>query len=171
MKYKGEQVSGLVRGTVKIKRPGGEEMTLTLTALPMGADTMANRIFPIPVPPEKPLVDDEGRQVMTSKGPRMVPNYDDPEYQSKVSRIQRLQNMVWVYQALRDDPDLTFETEHQNHGMTEPQFYEALYEEMCSAGFTMGDQEKILQKILEISGIREEVVEAARDSFRSGAVG
>ncbi len=168
MKFKGNALAGLAKGTVTLQRNDGE-IELTITALALGTEGKPRELFPSPLPPSELVMDKKGRAVRGQDG-RMVKeeNYDDPDYLTAAARAGMLQMIYLVYQCVKDDDQLEFDTRREDC-KDDKEFYSKLYEEFSAAGFTLGDIRIIQREILALSNIDAEKIEERVDAFLSEA--
>jgi hypothetical protein len=168
MKFKGNELAGLAKGTVTLNRASGP-IEITITALALGTEGKPRELFPSPVPPTIVLTTKNGRAIIGPDG-RVVKeaNYEDYDYLTIASRAANLQMTYLVYQCIKDDEQLEFSTRIEDC-KDEKEFYSKLYDEFAAAGFTLGDIRIIQKEILALSNIDAEAIEERIEDFLSEA--
>lgn len=164
MKFRGKLFKTTPRDAVKIPRPGGEVISIFFKAMPLGLEEAAQQRFPDPEPPVDYARDIRGRLIKdTETGQYVTRVVESEDYKEKKRIATRRQMMFMVCTAL-DDPDWEFETPTSEG----PEYYDAIFEELKAAGFSAGDLMLMFKKIVELSNMSEEAVEAARDALIQG---
>lgn len=169
MKIAGIDLQSPVTGEVVIPRGDAAPISLKIAALPIGAQEVAGRLFPVPSVPRDyarkgnaVLRDKEGKPIYEEKP-------DDPSYRDAVARFTRLSGVYLAYEGLRNEGRLTWDTPLDLKKSDPAKFYEAISGEFERSGLAAGDIALIIKRVLELSNFDREKVEAAREAFLSGA--
>ena len=155
-----------------LERRNGDDIVLKLTALPLGFDNLMEEQIPSPTPPAKGFCRTKGERGKLIKDARTgapMPKYDyqNKAYKSAERLCTRRQGCLMVYHGLRNDKEVTWDAPLAKLE-TEEKFVEltdAVYEEMKSAGFSLGDLNRIAGAISEISNLNSEEIESVSESF------
>lgn len=166
MKVNGKPLIGLAKRTVVVPR-GEEELEFTVTALPLGYHEVVESLFPTPTPPMTYLRKPGSGKIERdpdSGRPILIPNEDDEDYRARHREAVKLHNAFFVYHAIKEDPNVCFDTSDETREKKPKDFYSAIYEELKAAGFTAGDINLIIKAVLEVSNLDAEMIEErARD--------
>lgn len=164
---------GQVSTVVVLRRPGGRDLQLTVTALPIGYDEELERGLPNPVPPVRGPLRDERGSLLREAG-RPVPFYDtfDPKYQAERRQAMRRRMTLMIREALRGDSQVQWETPEEKGGRSDADYADALYAEMRAFGFTEGDLAALIGAVVQASSLTEEELAKGREQFfRPGTPG
>lgn len=159
MKLRGQDIE--IDNEVEVEiRP---DLKITVTALPLGFETQASKIFPAPKPPMKYATNAAGKVLRDSSGPIREEDVDDPVYVDRLSLVQQRQMMFILWKALAsDDIEWDFTKNHSDPKTEE--FVDAMFEELKVTGFTTGDLTKLMQATLTAGNMGDEV-ERDREDF------
>jgi len=165
VKVNGKKLSGVARREVHLPRPDGEDLVLTVEALPLGYEEKVAAELPAPRAPRK-LVQRNGRWVKGADGrPLHEVDEGDPDYLAAARRVARLQAVAFLVRGLAADPSVEWEADPELRDRDTEGYYETIHGELQEAGLTTGDVKALLDAILELSGARAEAVEEAREAF------
>jgi len=166
MKLRGEQVHALARGEVVIPRGDADPIILKVQALPLGHEEHAEKLFPSPTAPLQYAEDKRGKVMRdpATKKPITVRNLEDPDYKAAVRATSRLQMMYFVHEALKADETVEWDTPETDDPK---EFYEALFKELTLAGFSVGDLRLIIDTVMELSNLKGEDIQEAKEAFLS----
>ena len=138
----------------------GKKIVLNLKPLPYDFLSIIEKRLPSPKPPQiGVLKDSRGRWVKDDFG-RPIPelNENDAKYKAKVEEINDLQATAFLYEGLKGDSEIEFETEEPT---TEKQkdwqaFYEKIREELKNAGMSMSQRTIIVQALQNDQGMLDQ---------------
>ena len=166
MLLKGQKVSALAHGEVRIPRGDGDPIILQVQALPLGYEEEAEKLFPSPTPPLTYAEDRRGKIMRdpATRKPITIRNLEDPDYKVAVRATSRLQMMFFVHAALKNDPNLEFESIEDEDPKTR---FTSLFQEFQAAGFSVGDLRLIVDTVMELSNLRGEDIQEAKEAFLS----
>lgn len=171
MKHKGQSYVSKPRDRAVIPRPSGGDIVIWIKAVPLGFEEEAEETFPTPKPPTRFARDAKGRLVKDPETGRVITEPDEtPEFREILKTVQRRQMMLMLTRAV-DDPDWEFETPKPADGADKVQlaaYYDAIFEELRAAGFTVGDLAILIQKVMSVSNMSKEALETARDALVEG---
>ncbi len=165
MKVAGKTPSKRAPKIVVLDRTGGEKISLTITALPLGfvEMTLQDRL-PLPMPVKKYAVDARNAVLKDKDGiPVLEQVFESQEFRSRVRKAKSLQGIAMIYEAVKNDLSIQWETPK---GENWEVFYESIMQEM-SAWLTTGELAFILGEITGLSMLKQQDVDDARDSFLS----
>lgn len=128
---------------------GDKSLLLELSPMPYNFLSRLGRELPDPEPPRAGfLKDGKGRVQYGDNGKPIIEyNQSDPAYLAAVSKINDLQSVAMIYEAVKDCPEVSFETKRE--GRTPQEFYAAIGQELEDACFTVGMMGKIINAIKE----------------------
>lgn len=139
------QVGGktsIVRNSAAIElKAGGDSVTLTLTAVPLGWRDRIQKIktFEIPEAPREPLKNSSGKIVKGEDGLALVVRNDgDPAYVAKLAKIGLRLKTLKVYELLRNDPQVKFDAKEPegDEDAEWSMFCDEIIEELKAFGIT-----------------------------------
>lgn len=137
---------------VHIPRVDSEGFNLMVTSLPLSFSRTAERICPTPKPTHK-LVRDNGKPIKDDQGrPLKAPDFEDPEYKEALNKSTTLQSIFIFWLAVKDDPNVSFDTEVKGNEPTQKQL-ESLMTELDEAGITFGDINIVIKEAMSISNL------------------
>jgi hypothetical protein len=170
MKVKGE---ALVRKTQHLPvgiTASGKSVVVLVQALPYGFTDWLDDILPEPPVPFDDFVRDKRRKIVYDDLNRPIPSYDyaDPDYQARLRRVNRLQTVMMVREALSADEDISWDTDPENYDLPKDyeDYAEALEKELTEA-FGWGAVGDIIRCSNALSGIDPERLERFEELFRS----
>lgn len=168
MKIQGRDIQQLDQDTLVLQRKQGKPISLLFTALPVGITEELEKELPSPQPPRDGFCRDHKQQFIRDERGRPIPFYNekDIEYSSKLRRTNRLQTTAMLYRCLENDKNVVWEAKRENFKTSE-EFYEAVYYELRTAGFSAGELSTMITFMLTLSRLKEEEVSEARDHFLS----
>lgn len=162
MKLRGQIIQLQNTRTVEIR----DGMELTITALPLGFESRASVVFPTPKPPQK-YAEGPGGKILrdpNTKKPVLVDDTEDKAWQEANRIAQRRQMMFVIWKALEgEDIEWNFTKNHSDP--TNPEFVDAMFDELRDTGFTMGDLAKLMEATVEASALKAEEVDEATEGF------
>ncbi len=167
MKIHGERVGGRARTVVLWKLPAGGEVELSVSALPLGfACQLRRRGVVMPVVPVRVARDKEGRPLKDGAG-LAVPMEDrgDCGYMEAVERYHQRVAMLVLYEGLRGNAHWQWECVEPGEGGDWCRFADALFEELETAGVTLGEVVWLCETITALGLQGQEQVPGARDRF------
>ena len=156
-------------GQVSLARPD-KIINLTIRALPLGFEELVLQRLPPPRPPKKFMMK-EGKVLRDERGvPYQELDVENPAFRKAVTHISFLQMIAMVHEALKGDPEVSWETiePKDDAGAGWQAFYEGILGEMRAQNLSTGDIKKIVNKVMQLSGVREEDITEARERFLSG---
>ena len=148
---------------VVLKRATGD-ITLTVGALTPDFADKQEADLPSPQPRRIGFAKNKRGVVQlhpTTGKPIVTYDEDDPAYKAKRSKIQQLQTVKMIVDAL-EPGQLVFDTKRGGDAL---EYYEGVRSEMVSFGFTVGDFRVLLDAITEVSGMDDEELEEATADF------
>ena len=161
-------------GRIEFHRPGGQLFRLIVQAVPYGFPERIEREIPLPEPPVEfardprsgaVLRDENGMAVKTEKR-------GDARYQRELSRVRALRVVLQAREALRGDPNITFEGDERALKEKSTRAYaEALEKEFADAGFSDSEIIAIFAKTLELNRGAAQRVDEAAERFLSETPG
>ncbi len=167
MKIKGIRVSAVNHGSLTLVKKSGEDITLQFRSLPLNFTDEVNKEIPSPIPKTTDyLKDRRGRPVRdpdTGK-PIMLTDEDSPEFKQSLSKANRRQTTLMLFEALKEDSAVEFENKREDFPSISA-WADAIYEELNTAGFSVGDLAAMISFMMELSNIKEEELEEARADF------
>lgn len=166
MRIDGVKIEGLATGEVKLPRPGGTFIKLTVQAVALGDEGKGERLFPEVRPPSDFVYDKKGNIVRDpfTKSPLRESNTFDPGYVASAEEASRMQLIVKAVDCIASDKTVHWETE-ATPGTKD--YYVALAEELRVAGFTLGDLRLILDEARKLGNLDSKKLEEAAESFSS----
>ena len=150
MKIAGKKIEGAARKTVVIKR---EEEDITFVFEAVLDESEFEKLCPKPEPSVKLL-----------PGGSKVPDFENKEYKEALGEWASQKTRWSFLQAISATPDLEWETVD----LSNPETWKNYPEELTSAGFSPGEQYKLMQAYIFVIGLDEEKVNEAVDSFLAG---
>ena len=162
MKLRGQIIKLENTRTVEIR----EGVELTIMALPLGFEGSATDVYPAPSTPQK-YAEGPGGKVLrdpATKKPILVDDKDDPAYKKTSELAQRRQMMFILWEALKKS-ELEWDFVKNHSDPENPEFVDAMFQELKTAGFTMGDLAILMEEILKVSNLKDQEVSAAREGF------
>lgn len=164
------QITGFTGTAVKkeqiVLERGGEEdenIEITITALPPSYMDLLAGHLPEPVPPKEkiPARDEKGKWLRGLAGERVYPpNLNDLKYRKALGEHQTLTTIALAHFAIKDDPNVSFDSEGEGKPL-----YTSIRQEMEDYGLNMGDIALIVKRVIALTGLTEEDIEAARADF------
>lgn len=167
MKFQGNELKAVSKGSIKLPRPDGTFIEFKLRATGLGDETKGSRMFPDVRPPMDFVYDKKGLPARDPRNDQLLPrepNFFDPSYLSKQEEASRMQMVVLVVDALSEDPNIEWASTASRN---EKQFYMDCYEEMKAAGITLGDIRLILRQSQVLGNLDSKALERAAESFSS----
>jgi hypothetical protein len=164
MKFQGQSLKAIVEGAVNIPRPDGTYLTFKIRATALGDEAKGERIFPNPRPPIDFVYDKKGLVVRDRNDkPLREPNTADSDYITRNERAFLMQAVVTCIDAISfEGSGIEWETTETKGTKA---YYEAVFDELKSAGFGFGDIRLINQRLREISNLDSKTLEKAAESF------
>lgn len=148
----------------------GEQFTFTVQALPLGflEGTLLERLPPIV--PKKQYAMKHGK-ILRDENNRFVEedNLADPVFQVADRKRKVLMGVATLYEGLRADATIGWETTPDKFPNNWEGFYQAIYQELIDLGMVSGEMNLLSKEILDLSMNKQSDLEAARESFLSGA--
>ena len=152
-----------------ITRPGKDAISLLCTAIPYGFNEQIEKEIPDPIPRKKGFMKDVRNRVLKDPETRKpMIEYDDetPDFKAREARINRLQSIYMIHEALKSDPRISFEAQRDKFETTED-WASAIDAEFRAAGFSIGEMTKLLTFVCELSGMSKEQIDEVKESFLS----
>ena len=167
MKIEGVE-SGLVTETVNLQRGGGSVLTLQITALPMGFMETAKDKIPGPVPRALDVMRKGGKVVRDENGkPIFTTNEDTPEFHKQEDAANRRQSTLMIVKGLENDPAVSFDAKLEDC-KNDAEYADKMWTEIKDFGIAGGEYTSLLLRVLRVSGMTKEKLEAAREDFSFG---
>jgi hypothetical protein len=144
-----------------------DDVTVTINGLPFGFQERMERELPSPVAPRRPLKDSNGDPVYKNKRKKIVrtePDEDDPKYKAAVRETTWLQLSWTIYHGTKNDAALRWDAAPDEFD-THQKFYKAIADELEASDIGMGHVIRLSKEILRLSGLSDEQLEAAKESF------
>ena len=129
------------------------EVFLTLSSLPFGFEREMEKELPLPIPPDKVVIDPKTRGVVRNPNgvPMKEPDTKDEKYVAEEERVAGLRYMWIILRALENDDMLIVETDRDKY--TDPfEYYSAVQVEFLECGFPAGAIKELAEAALENSG-------------------
>jgi len=150
--------------TVALERESGN-IELEITALPPSYMEAIGKALPEPVAPLQKIParnPSNGKFLIdqTTGAKIFPPNINDPMYLKNLMEHQNLTTVAIVHYAIKDDENVSFETEADGK-----QFYIDVRDELESFGFNMGDLAQLVKEVIALTGLSEEELDEAKDDF------
>jgi hypothetical protein len=164
----------LTLNTATLRLPGKADTTLTIQAIPLGADERAARLFPLPDPPWRYATKTPTSNLVLrdeSGAPIREPDTNDSEWQRISRERARLMTAYYVYHGLKADTAVEWSNGVASGDPDTAEHYAAVYDDLIAAGLSVGDVAYISRAIMSISGLDEDTLKEARDAFLSRAPG
>jgi len=95
----------------------------------------------------------------------------DPAYLAETKVSERRHIAFYVANGIiGEESDVQFETPRPPTLTAEnaPAYFDAIYQELAVAGFSLGDLNIVIEAIKEVSNLRAEDIERAREGLSSG---
>ena len=155
------------RGTkrVTLERATGE-ITILLTAVPLGFTEKMLDWIPQPVPPRRYARDIRGKVLKDKDGRHVredVP--ESPEFLKKTRRVDSLLAVALLHEGMKYDPEVSWGTTEPEDDQERMAFYEAIYEELKAANFTTAELQFLCEEISNLSIQKIDDLEDTRESF------
>jgi hypothetical protein len=169
MEIGGKALGGLAKRMMSLPRGNGSSINLMITALPLGFEEKAERVFPSPSPPRQFVM--RGKKIMRdpkTMKPLTEPDFENHEYKQASRTTNRLQMVLYFYEAVKSDPDVTFSTQVPSDDAAAEiwaGFYLQLLAELQRSGFTSGDLKQVFDVVAELSNMGDVQVEEAVEDF------
>lgn len=173
MKINGVDPQAPVTDYVVIPRGDAAPIKLKIRALALGADDVGNEIFPVPVPPMRPVPD--GKPVKAGALPtylfdndnRLIlrPDPKDPGFVKEMARRTRGFAAYVISQGLSLEPSVVFETPLDLKKKDPAAYYLKVADEMNESGLSLGDVALILDGIMRLSNMDQKRIAKAREDF------
>jgi len=161
------QITGFTGTAVKreqiVLERDEENIEITITALPPSYMDLLAEQLPEPVPPKEkvPARDEKGSWLRDQTGARVYPpNLNDLVYRKALGEHQTLTTIALAHFAMKDDPNVSFDSDGKGK-----QFYLDIRQEMEDFGLNMGDIALLVKRVIALTGLSEEDIEAARADF------
>lgn len=143
----------------------GEELLLTVTALPLNARERINEALPMPEP-RMELARENSKLLRDANGYAVkVPATQDANYQRKCSEVIELRTALNAFEALRNDPQVLFETKPEVLGAD---YAKSIRAEFAEAGFSDGELAQIIEAAIAAEVYLPEAVDEAGEGFLPG---
>ena len=156
---------------MELPRPNGNSLRLTIKPLPLSfyRKLRIRGIVP-PVPPQRVARDSSGKPVKDGEGLALImQDHSDAHYLDQLELYQQRIAVVMVYEALKDDPEIEFETEIPHETQDWIEFADGLTAELESAGWSAGDLILVCKMICQYSNLlTDHLQEFEGNFFRSG---
>lgn len=130
--------------------------------LPLGFFEALQKEIPTPKPPRVGFIRNRGKLERDDHGQPMA-EYDeeDKEYLEKKRAAERRESAALLYFVLSQSPDITFETKRESC-KDAADFYDKIYQELLSAGMTIGQQLALVKVVHRASGLAQEEIDDAK---------
>jgi len=170
MKIQGQTPAATYTKTIALPRPDGSEWILSITPLPLGFHRrLHERGIVSPAPPRRVARDSNGQPLKDRSGLAVMMQDDhDAGYQAEVVRHQQELAALMVFEGLRHDPGIEFETQPPSEGTWQP-FAAALCDEFEAAGWSLGDLTIVCEEICRLSNLLDDHLQEAEQVFSSPA--
>ena len=167
MKLHGQTLVARPRKTVLWRRMDGSEHELTLTALPLAFGTwLRERGIIQPDPPVRVARDAQGKPIRDAQGQAVVTeDRHDRDYLLRLEAYQQRLAMLVLWQATRDESQLTWETPTPDVHGDWLSFADDLFEELEQAGVTMGEVTWLCEEATSHSSLVTQAVADRRADF------
>lgn len=172
MRINGKQPNLFRSQVLNFQDIGGDVYAFTLTPPPLNFYDMLEKIIPTPVPPRTFAKDAKGKLEKDENGRAIViRDEDDLKYREKLKEAQRLHNTALVYEVLKNDKAIEFDTKPAldipaGKALPDAEFYKNILMELLQL-IPM----PVFLKILETSGkmlsVSDEALKEAEESFRN----
>lgn len=140
-------------GTYTMRGAGGEAVTLTIAALPIGFAMDIVRELPGPGVPQRQV------GINAKTGPVMTPDPEDPDYRAASAENDRLQLAMVVATALRSEPAVKFDAQRTAFPKA-VDYWRAVLAELIDFGFTDADLVGLKAAVVRLSLDQEKIDEA-----------
>lgn len=165
MKFQGIALKAIVYDVVHIPRPAGGMLTFKIRPTGLGEEAKGERLFPNPRAPVDFVYDKKGIIVRDprSEKPLREPNPTDPDYTRRLEYVSLMQMIVQAVDAITfEGSDVEWDTAEVPGSKG---FYEAVLDEMKSAGIGFGDIRLINKRAMELGNLDAKALEKAAESF------
>ena len=138
----------------------GKKIVLNLKPLPYDFLSVIEKRLPSPKPPQVGVLKDSRGRWMKDDFGRPIPEYNenDTKYKSRVEEINDLQSTAFLYEGLKGDTEIEFETAEPDTDKQEEweEFYKKIREELKSAGMSMSQRTIIIQTLQNDQGMLDQ---------------
>lgn len=157
MKVGGQPLSVREVLTIKLPRIGQDPISFKVCGVPIGFNSMYEKVWPRPRPPSKSINLGNGK-VNTEE------NYSDPVFVAEHKEYEFHKNIYLICKGLEADSSVSFEATGIN-GITSKEQLIAIAKEMSVAGLSEGDINILITGIHAASHITEKEVDLAVKGF------
>lgn len=175
MKLHGKDVEASAKAELRLPRMGeGEDIVFRIVSLPLGIEERAEELFPNPNPPMGYAKTARGGIVRDpkTKKPMLIEDTKDPVYRKANVLANRRQMSFFIQYSLCGGGDVEFEVQKPQDKAPPEEwetYVDSLFEELKGVGFSIGDFIVMVDSILEVSNMKGDAIEEAKESFLSGA--
>lgn len=168
MKIAGKALGKRSTEVVRFVR-GNEQFCFTVQALPLGflEGALLERL-PLLVPKREYAM--KNGKVLRDENhrPVEVDAVEDPAFMAADRKRKILISVAGIYEGLKVDPTITWDSQPDKFPKDWPGFYQAIYTELVESGMTTGEMNQLSTQILDLSMNKQSDLESIRESFLSG---
>lgn len=171
MKIGGKVLTSRVTKNVTIRNGddnGAEPLVVTISAMPLGIEERAMKLFPLPEPPIKFAQNKAGLVLRDSKTGKPIKHKDDTdqEYLTLLRKQSWCHALFYFYHAVKNDPEIEFDVSSRNDiSENDAAFYAEIEKELREAGFTTGEINHVMRAAMDLSTVRAADVEEEAELF------
>lgn len=171
MKLIGQEIETAYTRPFILRRANGNNLTFQLSPLPLSfQSSLRKRGIVPPPPPIKVTRDSTGKPIRDVNGQAITHlDQNDPEYLNNVELYHQRVAVLAVYESLRDDTSIKFETSPppaQGWGENRYSvFADAIFDEFESSGFTSGDLIAFCNEICKLSNLLDDHLRESQQNF------
>lgn len=156
------------RITVDLGEVDGEHIAVVVAPLPIGYDLWLDEHLPPPEPPFRDFARDEKGRFIRDPSGNPIPHHDrhDPDYVRRMARIEHYQMVLTVREALREDPNVEWETDPEEFSKKDFEDYAQALAEEVEASLEAAQVAAILRASNDLSDLMPRLLEDAGASFR-----
>lgn len=170
MKIHGQTSAPTYTKSIVLPRPDGSEWILKIAPLPLGFHRrLQERGIVAPSPPQRVARDSNGQPLKDRSGLAVMMQDDrDAGYLSELTRHQQELAALMVFEGLRHDSEIEFETPRPVDDNWNS-FATALCEEFEAGGWSLGDLTIVCEEICRLSNLLDDHLREAEQVFSSAA--
>lgn len=163
MKINGQKPNFYKSQTLDFVDKDGKIYTFTLTPTPLNFYDSIEKIIPRPNAPKTFAKDAKGKFEKDENGRQIIiRDEDDPKYQEKMKEVSQLQSTALVYEVLKNDKAIEFETKKD---VQDIDFFRAIRAEMIDL-IPMPIFLKLVETAGKMLSVSDEALKEAEENFR-----
>lgn len=168
MRIEGQEKLGDYSQEIRLPRPGGSDLVLTVTPLPLGFHRrLRQHGINSPVPPRRVARDSQQKPLRDERGQALfVEELQDSVYLDALELYHQRVAVLVLVEGLKADSRVEFSTKAPLEGDW-AEYADQLYEELEQAGFCAGDMIFLCREIGKLSNLFDAHVEERQRDFFS----